>query len=88
MGNNSPAHHWEFYFQLDCYAGSSGGVPEVTTLATTVCDALAELNGKNYQASGVTFSGTNPNMGLFAPDTDLEPARERYISTTFVWLHA
>jgi hypothetical protein len=80
-----------FYFQLDCYAskrGISGSQQaEAAQIAGAIFDALAELDGANYQADGATVTGCDPNMGPRLPDSDLTPARERYASTATVWAH-
>lgn len=85
----SPHHLIEFYFQFDCYAGKDGGQPEASLLARTVCTALAEIDGEDYQADGAVVKGVRPNAGLRNPDSDpFTPARERFVSTALVWMHA
>jgi hypothetical protein len=88
VNGNRPGHLYEFLFQLDCYAGSDGGQPEATDLAIAVHDALAAFELSNYRSNGAVVTGSDPNMGGFALDTDLEPARERFISTATVWMHS
>lgn len=78
----------EFYFQLDCYAGEQGGQPEAALLATAVFAAIAELEGANYRSDGAVITAAGPNLGARAPDTDFEPARERFVSTAVVHMHA
>lgn len=78
-------HLIEFMLQLDCYAGASGGKPEASTLARTVRAALAAMPGTQ---NGVVVTGVQFLSGAYIPDTEFEPARERYIRTVTVWAHA
>jgi hypothetical protein len=80
-------HLFEFYFQLDCYAGSEGGMPEADLLARTVCTALNALNGANYSDQGAVLTGSHSNAGRGGRDDDLTPAREYYLATASVWMH-
>lgn len=80
-----PDHHVEFMLQLDCYAGKTGGQPEVNQLAITVRAALQDIHLSSHDlgiASGCAITG---DMRL--PDTDFEPARERRVLTVVVWAH-
>lgn len=77
----------EFYFQLDCYAGDEGGMPEADRLARAVCDALNELNGANYTDQGAVITGSRANPGRGGRDEDLTPPREFFLATALVWMH-
>ncbi len=74
-----------FYFQIDCYAGKDGGVPEVNTLANSVRDALEAIPGSYAEGvvSGATINGDARNW-----DADLKPPRDRRQITVSVWAHA
>lgn len=80
-------HLTEYYFQLDCYAGAEGGMPEADLLTRSVRAALAELNGANYSDQGAVITGTRTNAGRGGRDDDLKPAREFFLSTALVWMH-
>jgi hypothetical protein len=75
---NSPDHLVQFLVQFDCYAGATGGVPEVNTLERTVRAALGELPN-----AGVEILG-----GPRSVDTDLEPARDRVTLDAYIYAHA
>lgn len=79
---NQPDHLVEFMVQFDCYAGVTGGQPEVNTLERTVRAVLGTLPG----TGGVT--GVQVLGGPRGLDTDLEPARDRAILTALIWAHA
>lgn len=77
--------HVESMVQLDCYAGATGGQPEVNTLARTVRAVLTTLPGTH--PLGVV-TGVRVQGGPRGLDTDLEPARDRKTLTAFIWNHA
>lgn len=87
-----PGRLVEWYGQFDCYAGRAGidgsQQKEAALLARTIHGALAELQGQNYTTDAGVVSGANPNLGLRHPDPDFEPARERFICTATIWMHA
>lgn len=85
--SSGAGHLTEFYFQLDCYAGQTGGDPEADKLARAVCGALHELNRASYSNQGAVITGARPNPGRGGRDDDLTPARERYNATSLVWMH-
>lgn len=74
---NQPNWLRAFLLQLDCYAGATGGQPEANLLCRTVEAVLWTLPN-----AGVRILG-----GPRLLDTDLEPARDRVITTAEVWLH-
>ncbi len=83
--NSTPEHLIEYFFQLDCYAGKSGGHAEASTLVRTIRAALVAMpeNGVDgATVSKVRFSGM-PRI----PDTAFEPARERFVLDAHVWMH-
>jgi hypothetical protein len=75
---NSPDHLVQFLCQFDCYAGATGGVPEVNLLERTVRAALGELPN-----AGVEILGGTRNV-----DTDLEPARDRVSLDAYIYAHS
>lgn len=75
---NHPDHLVEFMVQCDCYAGATGGQPEVKTLARTVRAVMGTLPN-----AGVTALG-----GPRGLDTDLEPARDNKVEVFLVYAHA
>lgn len=80
----------EFMLQLDCYAGRDATAAEVghreaSLLSRTVRQALREMPDAQLNdavVTGVEFV-SNPRI----PDTDFEPARERYARTVLIWMH-
>lgn len=83
--NDSRSDHLiEFMLQLDIYAGSTGGQPEASLLNRTVRQALRDMPGEHDDAvvTGVRFVSA-----LRLPDSDIEPARERYVRTVICWMH-
>lgn len=80
-------HDWyiEFYFQIDCYAGATGGLPEAFTLGGHVRDAIVEMPATGHDDAVVTATkiyGYNPDL-----DTDMEPARDLVRITASCWMH-
>jgi methionine synthase I (cobalamin-dependent) len=75
---NHPDHLVQFMVQFDCYAGATGGVPEVNTLERTVRAVLGTLPNAGVQILG----------GPRQVDTGMEPARDRVILTAYIWAHA
>jgi hypothetical protein len=74
-----------FYFQIDVYAGEAGGQPEVSTLAGSIRDALADIPGSYADGvvTGATINGDARNW-----DADFKPPRDRRQLTVTVWAHA
>lgn len=77
-------HLVEFYLQLDCYAGATGGQPEASLLARTVRAAVIDMPGEHDDCivTRARISGA-----ARVPDQALEPARERVIVTAIVTAH-
>lgn len=73
-----------YLIQLDCYASRDGGQAQATRLARAVRYALNELPGVRDDA--VVCAARTVGM-LRAPDTDLEPARERVVLTAEIHAH-
>lgn len=86
------AHLIEFYFQLDCYAGDpksqAGGQPTADLLARTVCAAIERMDADGPVGEGFVVTAAEANPGLYRPDTDFNPDRERYAATALVWIHS
>lgn len=80
----------DYMLQLDCYAGEDAmrdfvGQAEASALARTARAVLKALEGTT--ADDVVVSRVMFTTHLRAPDTALEPARERYILIAFVLMH-
>lgn len=73
-----------YLIQLDCYAGADGGSPQASTLARTVRAAIWAMSG---QRDGAVVSMAKAWGLANIPDTDLEPARPRYLVTASVTAH-
>lgn len=85
---NSRADHLiPFLFQCDCYAGSepATGHAEASALARSVRAALVDMAGKH---GDTTVTGTRIISMPRVPDTSIEPARERFVLTTRVYMHS
>ena len=74
---NQPNWLRAFLLQLDCYAGATGGQPEANLLARTVEAVVWTLPN-----AGVTILGGPRDL-----DTDLEPARDRVITSADIRMH-
>jgi hypothetical protein len=66
-----------YYLQLDCYTGKTGGQAEAFALAKAVRDALVTAPGTAI--GDVIVTDAAPLSMPRSPDTDLSPARERFI---------
>ena len=77
-------HLVPFTFQFDCYAGEDGGQPQANLLRRTVRAVLPEMVGSHQEG---VVTGTEVVGDLRLPDTDLKPARERFVLTVNVWAH-
>lgn len=75
---NQPDWLRDFLVQFDCYAGSTGGQPEANLLARTVEAVLG-----TFPNAGVQILG-----GPRGLDTDIEPARDRVITSARIWAHS
>lgn len=83
-------HLLEFFLQLDCYAGAAAtraqqGQGEASTLVRTVRAVLKAREGQ--VADGVVVTAVRFGGMPRIPDTDFEPARERYALDVFLTLH-
>jgi hypothetical protein len=84
-------HLLDGMLQLDCYAGivstrAGEGQGEASTLARTAWAVLAAMQGT--VADGVVVTDVQRVSGpTHDTDTDLEPARERYLLTVSVMVH-
>lgn len=86
IGGHRSDYAQEFYFQLDCYAGKSGGQPEARLVGRTVRALMMhELRAASH--SGAVVTGADLRSSRRDPDDDFEPARERMILTFLVWMH-
>lgn len=68
----------DYYLQLDIYAGKDGGQPEATRINGLVRASLKALQDSTLAGTAVVSRVrfvSNPRV----PDTDFEPARERFV---------
>lgn len=84
-------HLVDYLLQLDCYAGQEAmkdhtGQAAASTLARTARAALKELEATSVE--DVVVSEVQFTSMARIPDTDFEPAHERFILDTRVRLHA
>lgn len=78
-------HLVAFYFQLDCYAGVTGGQPEATGQALAARAAIVDIPNHVHDLGVVTASRINGQTRV--PDEQLD-ARDRVILTATVWARA
>jgi hypothetical protein len=76
--------------QLDCYAGSTAAKnqtqqAEAYAVAATSRAVLRAMQGST--SDGVVVTRVRFNGHARIPDTDMEPARERYILTAEIMVH-
>lgn len=83
-------HVMDYMLQLDCYAGKDAtdaftGQAEASIVARTVRAVLRGLEGT--VSDGATIARVRFSGDVRAPDTALEPARERRVLTAEIMLH-
>lgn len=81
----------DYLVQFDCYAGATAtrdyvGQAAASTLARTVRAVLKAVQGETYGGVVITSVGFQSMVRL--PDTDFEPARERFVLTAAIHCHA
>lgn len=74
-----------FMLQFDCYSGRGETQVEANLLGRIVRASLNEMPFKSH-ADAVVTSVRHPSFRSL-PDTDLEPARDRYVLTSIVVAH-
>lgn len=74
-----------FLIDFNCYAGQNGGQPEARGLVGAVRDALDLMRKTSFDDAVVTSVKflSMPRV----PDTEMEPARERYVLTARIHAH-
>lgn len=74
-----------FLVDFNCYAGQNGGQPEAKALVSSVRSALSLMRTTSFDDAVVTSVKfvSMPRV----PDTEMEPARERYILTARIVAH-
>lgn len=83
--DTSDAEHLiEFMVQIDCYAGSDGGMPEATAAAREVRAAMKEM--RETDLDGVVVSEVRFTGHARIADPDLNH-RDRVVLTANVWMH-
>lgn len=83
-------HLIDYMVQLDCYAGSDAtnghtGQAEATLLARTARAVLKATEGSTVD--GVVVTRVKFSTHMRAPDTAMEPARERVILVAELMMH-
>ena len=77
------------YVQLDCFAGkvpdADSPQEDASLIARTARAALATIADSDHE--GATVTGCRIDGYTRLPDTEFEPARERYVLTATVWMH-
>lgn len=86
VGDSRTEHLIAWFGQFDCYAGKVGGQEEASLLTRTVRGALAVMHEASHDGAVVT--GVRFVSCPRIPDEDFEPARERYLLSAEVFLHA
>jgi len=84
---NSPALHLvRALVQIDCYGSSNrdSAHAEASLLARTIREAVHAMPAATHTGAVVTAARARSRR---LPDTDLEPARERYVLTCDITLH-
>lgn len=85
--DNLPFYRFrEAYVQVDCYASVDNGQPEASQMAEAVSLALSEMDQAEHEEGEVTACRIE-NGGMHEPDTNFNPARERFIVTASIWAH-
>lgn len=87
---SSIEHLIEYLLQLDCYAGQEAmdaevGQTEALDLAVAVRAVLKAAQGQILD--GIVVTSVDFNGMPRIPDTDFEPARERYVLTASIRMH-
>lgn len=87
IGSEQADYFHAFYMQLDCYAGGNGAQyqGEASLLARQARAALVAMPEETFTdavVTAVTF-GSCPRI----PDTEFDPARQRYILDVYVYAH-
>lgn len=85
VGDSRTERLIEWMGQFDCYAGRDGGQGEASELTRTIRAALVAMPGAALE--GATVTGVRIVSCPRIPDTDLEPARERYALTAVLFVH-
>lgn len=84
---NSPVHLVAVNLQIDCYGSEDeyAAHGEASELGRTVRAVLAEMPEETFNGAVVSDVKFGPLSRV--PDTDLEPARERFILSATVYCH-
>jgi hypothetical protein len=79
-------HHVEAFMQFDCYAGKTTNTQKLASdLSLAVREALRVANAATIEGAVVTGARSTR---FHQPDDDLgEPALERYVVSSTVWMH-
>jgi len=78
-------HLVSYYLQIDCYAGDDNRFAEASDLAIAVRGALVAITAADLAEAVATDVGFMSMPSV--PDTDLKPARERFILDAEVFMH-
>lgn len=80
-----PLHFTRNFMQVDCYAGTDNDPAVASLLARTIRHALEDVTDTRQDTAVVTFATSSMRR---IPDDSVEPARERYIVSVEMGLHA
>lgn len=81
---SSALHLARALLQIDCYAGRNDTQAQASLLARTVQHAIHLMPAREHPGAVITSAQASFRR---LPDTDLEPARERYILEATLILH-
>lgn len=84
-GTRQVEHLVSYYLQIDCYAGADNRFAEASDLNAAVRAALVELPKAELDDAVATDVGFMSNPA--PPDTDIKPARERFILDAEIFMH-
>lgn len=80
-------HLIDFLVQCDCFAGKTGGQPEVNTIARTVRKALLEMHSTSQ--GGAQIAGVIVDTGPRDLSSDVDtPGRDTKSLTATIYAHA
>lgn len=82
-----PLHLYEVRLQLDCYGGDDDATSheEASELARTVRQELSEAPDSSHTGAVISHVTFGPMSRI--PDTDFEPARERFVLDANIFIH-
>jgi hypothetical protein len=79
-------HVVDFWFDLNCYAGVDGGLPEVVYIKRAVREAINQMPASSHD--GAVVSRTKVGDGMRLDDPHFDPPRERYVLSAMITMHS